>query len=122
MLNAAETTSRLPNNRLHGREIVPALTWNDGEILERASTANGKQPTLGTAVHAKEIIALFTRHALDAPTYWAVLQWVRRKEIPDRWRPTVVYMLMRDQLILSNRLFRKAATAAPIPANPPSNT
>lgn len=117
MSEAAEKPARLPNNRLHGREILPALTWNDGEILERAATANGKQPPLKTAAHAKEIISLFMRHALDAPTYWAVLQWVRREEIPDRWRPTVVYMLMRDQLMLSNRLFRRAAQTPP-PAPP----
>lgn len=115
MTDAAEKTPRLPNNRLHGRSILPALTWNDGEIIAQASSVGGDKPASGCADKAKRIIALFEKHGLDAPTYWAAIQWVRRREIPDRWRPTVVYMLMRDQLIMSNRLFRKATTT-PLPA------
>lgn len=113
MSETAEKPQRPPNNRLHGREILPALAWNDGEILSLAATANGKAPKLRTKAHALEILALFKRHALAAPTDWAALQWVRRNDIPDRWRATLVYMLMRDNLIPVNRLFRRAPAAPP---------
>lgn len=108
---------RPPNNRLHGRDILPALAWNDGELLAQAAKANGKAPPLRTKAHSAEVIALFQRHNLCPPTAWAALQWVRRNEIPDRWRATLVYMLMRDNLVPINRLFRRnlapPATATP---------
>ena len=111
---APEKTPVPPNNRLDGRAVVPALIWNDEKILARAATALGRDPGIGTTAHAKAIIALFQHHKLDPPTYWAALQWVRRNDIPDRWRSTVVYMLMREGKIVSSQLFRKAPTPPPI--------
>lgn len=113
----AALPSKAPNNRL-GHGVQPAIIWNDGEILAAAATHGGKEPTPGTSAYAHEIRGLFTKHGVQAPTQWAVIAWVRRKEIPDRWRATLVYLLMRDGKIASQRLFRRPpATSAPTPTS-----
>lgn len=109
--NTTPANNRGPNNRL-GHGVQPAIYWNDGEILAAAATHGGKEPTLGTSAHAHEVRALFDKYAVPAPTEWAVIAWVRRHQIPDRWRATLVYLLMRDGKFVTGRLFRRGLPAA----------
>jgi hypothetical protein len=114
MTQAPKTNPTGPNNRLSGRDVVPALDWNDVELLwqaARAATPTGATPPVdGGTSHARLIIDLFKKSKLPAPTYWAVVQWVRRGQVPDRWRPTLAYLLMRDQKIQAKQLFKRAKT------------
>jgi len=107
--------AKTPNNVLHGRGIVPGLVWNDTEILARARTALGTNPPPGSTGHAEQIVKLFEHHKLAAPTRWAAIQWVRRRNIPDRWRAVLVYMLMSDKTLTASQLFRRAPTKTPDP-------
>ena len=96
-----------PNNRVAGAEVTPSLAWHDAEMLARANPAATPGKTYSGSVHARAIIGLFESAGVQPPTYWGVLQWVRRKNVPDRWRPTLAYVLLRDKKIMTNQLFRK---------------
>jgi len=112
----APVAQATPNNVLHGRGIVPGLKWNDAELLTRAGQALGANPPSGSSAQAAQIIKLFKHHDLAAPTQWATVQWVRRRDIPDRWRAVVVYMLLFDKKLAPAQLFRRAPKEAEAPA------
>jgi hypothetical protein len=116
MASNPKTATNGPNNRLSGRDVTPALDWNDSELLKqaaKAATPTGATPPVdGGTAHARLIIDLFKQSKLPAPSYWAVVQWVRRREVPDRWRPTLAYLLMREQKIQAKQLFKRAKTPA----------
>lgn len=102
---------RPPNNRL-GYGVQPTILWNDAQILAAAGRTEGQPVPPGTSRHAQAVRALFQKHGIEAPTPWAAIQWVRRGNIPDRWRATVVYLLMLDKLLVSGSLFRRAPPPA----------
>lgn len=76
---------------------VRPLVWNDAAILE----AMGRSPEL-----AKDLLR---RNGQPLPSDQAVYQWVSRKRLPDRWRPKIIYALMREQKIDVGRLFKVSA-------------
>ncbi len=108
-----------PNNTKPAADDAPPIVWNDEAILTVAGEVAGQPPRYGSVSHAETIRGLFARHKFKEPTYWAVVQWVRRSVIPDRWRPTLVYMLMADQTLKTAKLFRRAPRPAPAPAPTP---
>jgi hypothetical protein len=78
-MNMGENTEGFtPNNVLHGRGVLPDLNWNDAELLERAGQHAGGNPKSGSTQEAVSIRNLFEKHNLTPPTWWAVVQWVRR--------------------------------------------
>jgi hypothetical protein len=85
------TQMNSPNNAVQPQDIA----WNDKTILE-AFQSNPR-------VVQDELRKL----GLKVPTSTAVYQWVSRGRIPDRWRPTLIYVLMRDGKITVRDLFKR---------------
>jgi hypothetical protein len=88
-----------PNNR-----TVPMdIEWHDAAIM----TGFQNSPH---AVRA-QVSAL----GLAPPTDAAVYQWVSRKRIPERWRPLLIYVLLREQKLAINQMFRRGTRKADVP-------
>lgn len=121
---------KLPNNVRPDGPNAPALVWNDKDVLRFAALDASVPRThtethvfgfqLGSSEHARRIMALFHKHGQPKPTEWAVLQWVRRGVIPDRWRPTVYYLVMLEDRLTIGQVFRRARTKPAQPAQPAS--
>lgn len=71
------------------------IGWNDPEIIMAAGPA------------PDAVRALLRAHSQPEPTDQAIYQWASRKRIPDKWRPAVVYALMRENKLPLAKLFRR---------------
>lgn len=99
-----------PNNRLNGWDATPKVKWHDQEILSRAGIAPDPSP-VSDADQARTLIKLFADADQPTPTLHAVMAWARRGAIPDRWRAALVYLMIREKLILPSQLFQRTPTA-----------
>lgn len=93
MDNQTDKEAFKPNNLRTSQDIE----WNDAEILAKF---NNNPPVVQSRLQAL---------GLRTPTSMAIYQWVSRKRIPDRWRPTLVYVLKRDGDLPDNLLFKRGA-------------
>ena len=75
------------------------ITWDDGAILD----------TLGNSAHA--VHDLLKRYDMPVPSMWAIYQWTSRRRISGRWRPMLVYALMRERLFDTRKLFSRDTPA-----------
>jgi hypothetical protein len=84
-------TKHAPNNR-----AVPMdIEWNDAAIM--TGFQNSPHVVRG---HVSNL-------GLNPPTVLAIYQWVSRGRIPERWRPLLIYVLLREQKLSINEMFRR---------------
>lgn len=84
------------------------VDWNADAILDAAGGA-------------AELRALLDKHRFPVPTADTVYMWRNRGKVPQRWIPTILYVLIKEQRItLSSALvIRKRDGGPEAPARPP---
>lgn len=70
------------------------IQWNDTAILAAA----GETPDA--------VQAILARHNQPVPTAVAVYQWTSRRNIPNLWRPRLIYAVLRENKLPIAKLFR----------------
>ncbi len=83
------------------------IAWNDTAIL------------LAAGILPPNVQKLLARAGQPTPSDMAVHQWNSRRMIPNKWRPRLIYALLRENSIDVGSLFRLGSCARPGPVQPP---
>ena len=85
-------TQLKPNNLRKPQAVV----WNDGALLDACGN------NIRRIAYTLEKCGVSPR-----PTANAMYKWISQREIPDRWRPAMVYALLKDGKVATNHLFKR---------------